>query len=480
MAGYIGSKAVLLSTTAATVTGDAQIGGDLTVDTNTLFVDAASNNVGIGTSSPQEKLHVIGSAKLDFGSAGGNPRLYFDHDTVTDDANYIQLNRGDAGLEIISEDNLKFDTNGSEAMRITSAGNVGIGTASPGFPLDVQADGGGSTITSRLLNRGTAATDDAALRIGTSGTAGDTSIFFGDGDSTTVGRVTYDHNNERMEFWTNSTQQVNIDSSDNLLVGMSASSSTSNGCRVLGVGSLTATRDGDAAAVFNRKTSDGTIVEFRKDGTTVATIGVESSDNVYFSATTGGGSGLQFWGAGGTNPLITPMTEGVASDAEVDLGRSVNRFKDLYLSGGVYLGGTGSANLLDDYEEGTWTVQAYDAQSGGNASPTTATGYYTKIGRIVVASLNLGNVNTTGMTAGNDIYFTLPFANGAIPNVVGSVRLYANVDGAAVSLAAFLATNGSRVAIIESRDNAVLTEVTVGDFISGSSDVSITITYFTT
>ena len=39
----------------------------------------------------------------------------------------------------------------------------------------------------------------------------------------------------------------------------------------------------------------------------------------------------------------------------IDLGNGNNRFKDAYLSGGVYLGGTGSANKLDDYEEGTWT-----------------------------------------------------------------------------------------------------------------------------
>ena len=44
-----------------------------------------------------------------------------------------------------------------------------------------------------------------------------------------------------------------------------------------------------------------------------------------------------------------------ARDAAIDLGDETRRFKDLYLSGGVYLGGTGSANKLDDYEEGTWT-----------------------------------------------------------------------------------------------------------------------------
>jgi hypothetical protein len=71
MAGYIGSKAVLLSTTAAVVTGNSTVGGNLTVDTNTLFVDAANNRVGIGTSSPQSNLHVTGTIKVATGNAQG-------------------------------------------------------------------------------------------------------------------------------------------------------------------------------------------------------------------------------------------------------------------------------------------------------------------------------------------------------------------------------------------------------------------------
>jgi len=41
--------------------GNTTINGNLTVDTNTLFVDAANNRVGIGTSSPSAQLDVVGS-----------------------------------------------------------------------------------------------------------------------------------------------------------------------------------------------------------------------------------------------------------------------------------------------------------------------------------------------------------------------------------------------------------------------------------
>ena len=55
-------------------------------------------------------------------------------------------------------------------------------------------------------------------------------------------------------------------------------------------------------------------------------------------------------------------------------------------SAGVAIGGTGAANTLDDYEEGTWTATL----GGMSANPTVAAysyqqGYYTKIGQQVFA-----------------------------------------------------------------------------------------------
>ena len=83
--------------------------------------------------------------------------------------------------------------------------------------------------------------------------------------------------------------------------------------------------------------------------------------------------------------------------------------------------GTGTSELFDDYEEGTWTVTLYDAASGGNASATTSTGYYTKMGRQVTIWFSLTNIDTTGMTAGNVMYLDLPFATGSGNISTGSI-----------------------------------------------------------
>jgi len=54
---------------------------------------------------------------------------------------------------------------------------------------------------------------------------------------------------------------------------------------------------------------------------------------------------------------------------------------DLTLSGGVYLGGTGAANKLDDYEEGTWTPSFSQGFSG--ITYGVQNGLYVKIGCFV-------------------------------------------------------------------------------------------------
>ena len=73
---------------------------------------------------------------------------------------------------------------------------------------------------------------------------------------------------------------------------------------------------------------------------------------------------------------------------------------DPVVTGGIYLGGTGAANYLDDYEEGTWTPV-----SGGQNMTGTAT--YTKVGRLVTVTFDI-TANSSASAA--DSIYGLPFA----------------------------------------------------------------------
>jgi hypothetical protein len=97
-----------------------------------------SGNVGIGTTSPGSALDVAGILTINTRGAASNPRLVFNHDNILG-ASFIEVDRGTEDME--------FWVSGSERMRITDTGNVGIGTSSPGEKLVVNSGGASARFT---------------------------------------------------------------------------------------------------------------------------------------------------------------------------------------------------------------------------------------------------------------------------------------------------------------------------------------------
>jgi len=87
---------------------------------------------------------------------------------------------------------------------------------------------------------------------------------------------------------------------------------------------------------------------------------------------------------------------------------------DLTLSGGVYLGGTGAANKLDDYEEGTWTPVLEGSTVAGTTSVGSFNGRYEKIGDLVFLHYQIQNITLSGASGTLQIG-NLPFT----PNTLG-------------------------------------------------------------
>ena len=173
---------------------------------------------------------------------------------------------------------------------------------------------------------------------------------------------------------------------------------------------LTVDDAGATPLTVDRATDNGDIIDLQKDGTSVANIAVDSNDNIMFGAKTGGGAGFYLSGSGGTDPFVLPMKENALSDNTVTLGDSARRYKDLYLSGGIYLGGTGAVNYLEDYEEGTWTP---GLDNGGTLNVLNAR--YTKVGNLVYAGFYVSFSNIPNDSAQVRLN-GLPFAVSATSN----------------------------------------------------------------
>jgi hypothetical protein len=158
-----------------------------------------SGNVGIGTSSPAQLIHGK--------TASGNAYMRIERASQSTGQVGLQIGGGTSSVDWFtympaSSNDLAFFGNSAERMRIDASGNVGIGTSSPSQKLEVAGNiyvGGGNYYTQA-----------------TSG------YFFGGNNFFTNGVYGVGVNN--MAFNVNGSERVRIDSSGNLLVGMTSAS----------------------------------------------------------------------------------------------------------------------------------------------------------------------------------------------------------------------------------------------------------------
>ena len=287
--------------------------------TSETFRVSPAGNVGIGTSSPNEKLTV------------NNGAISFLGDISTPSIG--------AGLFRPANNTLAVVTGSTERMRIDSSGNAGLGVvpetdwSSTGTALQIGGMGficghDGTGDVGGALMWGS----NARQTSGWGGTsnwkyiANEQAAMYQTGDGKHRFFVAGAGSADATITW---NEAVNIDNSGNLLVATTSTSIADDGLRYSASSNwLAVTRNAGQVLYLNRRTSDGSILDFRKDNTTVGSIGTVGSDLTIDGATNH--SGFRFLGAS-----VRPRYNGAEADATVDIGASGQRFKDLYLSGTV-------------------------------------------------------------------------------------------------------------------------------------------------
>ena len=144
-------------------------------------------------------------------------------------------------------------------------------------------------------------------------------------------------------------------------------------------------------------------------------------------------------------------------------------------SAGVAVGGTGSANTLDDYEEGSWTPTVNNA-TGYSAQ----FGRYVKIGRLVFIN---GNVNTSSTSSPGNVISGLPHASSNNGNSDGnlSIGYYAGINEHVIWIGGYVLNNSTNIYLVGNADGHTGTTIQKNGFnaFSGNSRVMFSGVYET-
>jgi hypothetical protein len=429
--GFVGAGPLNLSAAGTNI---------ITASTNSterVRIDSAGN-VGIGTSSPAAALDVVSLASNAQGlrirgrasdSIGG---LVYTDNNGTTQRGFIQ-SRGDNEMRYFagtgSADGVQtFYTANTERMRITSTGNVGIGTSSPAVKLEVVGD---AMRLSDSSGNGTYQGRFASGRcIFSGGIAGvtDSGAVIARGSSAAF-------NAFGLELWAGGTERLRIDSSGNLGLGVTPSA-WSTAYKVIdfaGGGSIGRMAGGNTISLSTNGYRDSSFVWRYTASDFAAEYNQASGQHRWYTAPSGtAGNAITFTqamtldasgrlGIGTTSPATALTVSGASAEARI-----IATGTDAGL--GLYSASSGSANIRNwDIRSNTVGFGDFVIRTGSTlgGTPDTVRLRITSTGNVGIGTSNPismlhvspgGAVNQVAAlftTGASDGQFRAGFANGA-------------------------------------------------------------------
>ena len=337
----------------------------------------SSGNLLVGVTSTTlagDSITLPNSGIIGFHDAGGNARNVLQFVSGT-------IKHGAAGAGV---DTQTFHTNSQERMRISSTGAVSITADASneqltikrasntneqlifGFhssdygwiqsveqgvayrPLILNRDGGNvgigtTTIRQKVHQHVTdSGANYHAFTNSTTGTGAADGLVVG--ISADEDALIWNHENKNILFGTNNQERMRLNNAGALLIGKTSENAAVAGTILNDTGDTYITAEGSQGRVLylNRLTSDGDIIDLRKAGTAVGSIGVAANDNLYIAGSTGSTKGIYF----NDSAIVPAASGGSPSHNAVDISTNAIRFRNLYLSGDIIAAGDVSTNEL--------------------------------------------------------------------------------------------------------------------------------------
>ena len=279
-----------------------------------LFWDASAESLGIGTSSPTRKLEVYDTTAAHLNLKTSSTGIGYLNFGDSDDDNSGRIQYAN------SDDSMQLFTNATERMRIDSSGNVGIGTTSPSTELHI------ASASPVLTLQDTDSTEPLSTYVSFKDSGGNEHGWMGYGSSS-ADSLQIANTHDDIILYTGSSgtaaERMRIDTSGNLLVGTTAQ--YGQGLSLNANATAYFRKTGDAPLTLRRDSTDGSILNLYKDGTTVGSIGTTLAGLTIGDSDTG-----LFFNGASDNILPFNLSTNATRDNAIDLGRATARFDDIY------------------------------------------------------------------------------------------------------------------------------------------------------